>query len=200
MPAFVTATPIDADSDTYIQSAAPTTTRGTATLLVVGLISGKSVDDRRAVLKFDLSPLLAAISFELVTKAELVLEGNLVPVTMGSLYARKITADFVASQTTWNNKSTGVPWSVAGGDYQTELEAAFNPQSGETRIDISGLFFDAIKNEGSMLRLILMAVDSPGTSSWSFSSFDHPTAGERPYIDVEYLAGGRRLKRAASGG
>lgn len=197
MPVRATATPINPSDDTWVTQFSPTTNYGAATLLHIGLISGKASDDRRALLEFDLSGF--SDSHELITKAELsVYATGAVPFGMSDMYVRRINRDFDPATANWNTYDGSNNWTSLGGDYDASTDYPISPGTGENRVDITPLVLEALK-AGSPLRLVIMVDANPTSSSWTIRSLDHGTASERPSIEIEYAPKGRRLKRTAIG-
>lgn len=194
MPTPISATPINPSEDSYIREGAPTTNYGGSTTLRIGLMTGKAADDRRAILEFDLSSYLTTKSHELMTLGELVVHGGSVPLGMGTVYLRKLTQDFDPASVTWNEYEAGNSWATGGGDHDGSTDTVVAAASGEIRLNITDYIRDAMKNEGGILRLIIMGVDTPLSQDWFISSLNHATASERPTIEIEYLEGGRRRK------
>lgn len=199
MPTRIAHTPINPAEDTWIREGSPTYNGGTATSLSIGLLSGKGVDDRRALLKFDLSGYLSAASFELVTKVELVLTGVSGALPNGG-FVRKVTQDFDASLANWNTYDGSTSWATLGGDYEDEDSHSFSSAVGEIRIDITDIAVSVLKSGGTDLLLILMADSGASVSGFNIRSLDYATVGERPAIEIEYASRSRRLTRSSTGG
>ena len=199
MPTRIDHTPINPAEDTYIRQTFATATAGGATSLSIGLISGKGTDERRGLLKFDLSGYLSVGSFELITKVELVVYGISGALPDGG-FVRKLTQDFDASTANWNTHDGSTSWSTAGGDYEDEDSHPFAAAVGEIRVDITDIAVSVLKAGETDLLLILMADSGPSVSGFNIRSLDSATSGERPTIDIEYASRGRRLTRSSIGG
>lgn len=183
---------ITASEDTYIQSANPTANRSASNPHQFGLISGKSTDDRRVLMRFDISSLPTDAS-KIVSCDLRIWDTSAVPFGIADCFIRRTTQSF-DDLANWNTYDGSNNWAVAGGDYTATNEAALTPSSPNDFTDITALLKDAINNGDAFLEVILMQDASP-TTGWTFASVEDAVADERPDIRVEYTSA-QRVKRA----
>lgn len=173
---------ITAFKDTWIQDAGATNNYDTDDTLSIGLISGKGVDDRRALIDFDISA-YEGPSVNIVS-AILTLDGGSAPGGM-TVWVRRTSKLWVSSQATWNIYSTGNSWDTGGGDFIAGVAASFIAAANTITVGIANLLRAAIDAGDSNLQIILMQDDTPDTG-WSVKSLNHATPSLRPKLDITF--------------
>lgn len=193
MPTY-TSQPDEASGiDTFIQSNAATTNRGTATGLEIGENSGITKAVSRALIKFDLSPIP---STAIISSATL----TITPESDRSNNARTLSVyrqkrAWVETEATWNIYSTGNNWQTAGGFGANDCEqtsighvSISASQTVNVGVDIS-LTASAIQeivngtwtNNGFLLK-----VDTEANDQFVYYSSGAATASYRPKLVIEY--------------
>lgn len=139
------------------------------------------VTNRRIVLAFDLT------SISSFTAGILTLRQILANATTSRVY--KLTESFVEGEVTWNSRSTGVPWTDAGGTYDSGTYATLTGSSLDNKpvdIDVTSLLtasqinyliilFPANATQtrfesraiGSVQLALTVPLDSNGKRGWS---------------------------------
>lgn len=184
---------ITCSADTFIQSANPTADRSALNPLQFGLISGKSTDDRRVLMRFDLSG-VPTNSSQIVSASVRLWDASAVPFGIGTCYMRRATQSFT-DLANWNTYDGSNAWASAGGDFTTTNQATTVPSSPNDSTDITDLLKDAIDNGDSFLEIIMIQVDGPTSAGWTFASSEDAVADDRPDLQIEYTSA-QRVKRA----
>lgn len=186
-------------SDCYIQKEAATTNYNNAYLLIGE--SNAAVATYRSLIKFDLSSIPSGAQVSAATLSIWVFED--VSSNARTLRAYRVKRNWVETEATWNVYSTGNSWGTAGCDNTTSDRDATDMGSASvgaavsvgTEIQISlttaemNKFFDGTyTNYGWLLK-----VDTEADDCYLYDSSGSLTAGERPKLVIEYLAGGQLI-------
>lgn len=191
-------------ADTMIINVTPTTNYGTNAILAIGDPSGAANAAYRTLVKFDLSSIPANAR---ILSAALELNEYSASDTAGvgswaaNVYG--VLKNWVESQATWNNYSTGNAWAVAGlgaGDVTVVLDsitldgtaaAGFVTWNGSGIADAVQAWVDgSVSNYG--FAIIAPSAEIQGAAPLAanlFRSNDYGTAGDRPKLTVTYSMG-----------
>ena len=99
----------------------------------------------------------------------------------------RVTNNWVGSQVTWNQRSSGVSWSAAGGDYQNTAFATFSPDLANQYRDIDvtaltqGWANGTFSNQGLLLR-----ATGANAADVRFASNEATSTGQRPQLCITY--------------
>lgn len=165
--------------DSYIDQNRPTDIHGAESDLKIKPNSGR---EERIVIRFDLSSIPSNSTVQASTLR--LYEDSKKDGQTITLY--RLTNSWVESQVSWNNRSSGTPWMIVGGDYNSSPLASFSPNvdkvyrdinvAGVTQSWVSGSF----SNHGFLLR-------STGSSGEvKFKSRETSTATQRPQLCITY--------------
>jgi uncharacterized repeat protein (TIGR01451 family) len=107
--------------------------------------------------------------------------------TMGSVSAHRITAPWLESQATWNNRLTGTPWSTSGGSYNSTAEASLvmganGVYNWSLTTLAQGWLNGSMANNGVLIRQVNQAVEGGS----QFDSREATTVANRPRLNVDY--------------
>jgi hypothetical protein len=165
--------------DAYIVQDTATQNFGSATELRTRTNPGR---ERRILIGFNL-PVLPPSS-TLISSTLRLYELSTISNQTISLY--RLTNSWVGSQVTWNNRSSGIAWSTAGGEYQTTALATFSPNLANQYRDIDvtsmtqGWMNATFSNHGLLLRA------SGSNGEVRFASNESATASQRPQLCITY--------------
>jgi chitodextrinase len=165
--------------DSFIIQDKPTQAHGSDIDLRIKSNAGS---ERRILIGFDLSsipPSSTVISsilrlYEMSTAAS------------QTITVYRLTNSWVGSQVTWNQRSSGVSWSTAGGEYQNTALATFSPTIANQYRDIDvttvtqGWKNGSFSNQGFLLR------SSGANGEVRFGSNEATTATQRPQLCITY--------------
>lgn len=179
--------------DTTISSAQPTTNLNTfdgKKWLNIGNTYGGSGTKTRALFKFNTPtdiPTGAQILSAKVKTYQSDSNGN----TSAVYRLHELTRDFSETTATWNQASTGVPWTTAGGDFSSTVVSdltAINSDPARMNWDattsVRKWMADPASNKGFMLKI------ANEFATWDWLSLLSDEASEsllRPRLVVEYL-------------
>ncbi|MEO2168391.1 MAG: DNRLRE domain-containing protein, partial [bacterium] len=143
----------------------------------------KAGEDKRGLLSFDLSALPAGAT---INSAELFV--NVKDAKSGLLVElRRNTEEWVESEVTWDERSSGNSWSQAGGSFESAILATIDPSSsgsqGITSAALTDLIEDWASGAAGNYGLALVSDEQNAQEVKVYSSEDSSRA---PYIDVEY--------------
>lgn len=183
-PVITTTQNLIATEDNYIKLKAATTNYGTATELI---LDRESTDKHVGLVKFDISNLICYAT--LVRSATLRMQrtsGTDQPISLYSL-----TNNWSENQATWNNRLTGTPWTIAGGDYNGSqlIDQTGTPVSNIYNWNATGAVHNMVcssfvyPNYGFIIR-----VDATGGNrTTNFASRENTTAGIlKPTLQVTF--------------
>ena len=165
--------------DSYIVQDSATQNFGSATDLRTRINSGR---ERRTLIAFNLPSLPP--SSTLVSSTLRLYE--ITAVTGQTIKLYRLTNSWVGSQVTWNQRSSGVSWSTAGGDYQNTALATFSPTLVNQYRDIDvtavtqGWMNGSFSNHGLLLRA------SGSNGEVRFGSNESTTTTQRPQLCINY--------------
>ncbi|MFO1485862.1 MAG: GEVED domain-containing protein [Verrucomicrobiaceae bacterium] len=177
---------IPTSADSWLNANTTTTNYGSSTTMRVDSSAG-GAGNGRPVLKFDLSSIPAGST---ITAATLSLNA----VTVSDVSSRAIrlyplNQSFVESQVTWNQQSSGVNWSTAGGSYGAELANTNVTTTGQYSWSGSSLIAQVqswVDAPSGNLGLLLGDTDS-GTVTKDFATKEDATPSRRPVLLVDYV-------------
>ncbi len=198
-----------ADIDSFLYNQSPDANYGSAenfntTVIIIG---GSKTVWQRGILNFDLSSFPGDVAD--FTAAKLTVDLIGVQNTGEQVDFERCTrpADWVESEVTWNEYSSGNSWTAAGGD-KTDVDRVTTTIPASTGIKgIPGfktLVEDAIDNRSDILSLIMRMDDESGSgSSRTFQvRSTEATAGEPPTLEITYASpdtGRRSVPRSPFG-
>jgi hypothetical protein len=84
-----------------------------------------------------------------ITSISLQWRVDRITASYGNYSIHKLTSNFVQGQATWNNKSTGIPWATAGGDFNPTPLYTFNGNESlvsSTKIITGGALLTYVQN------------------------------------------------------
>ena len=179
--------------DVHLQRANPTTNYGTGTALEVDGSTGTA--HKRGLIEFDLSYLPGLVSSK-VLAAWAILKQAETPTGSDYFDLHRITAAWVESEVTWNNRDAGNAWTAAGGDFDATASASQQMStSAPTLRNTNGFWLRfAIKqlvkdwldatfaNDGVLIK---RRAETSVTGASSVGSSDNGTAANRPYLWIE---------------
>ncbi len=168
--------------DTFLDQWFSTRTYGSDTLLSVRAVS--AFNALRPMLSFDLSAIPVGASVQKATLSLYLEQSSTDPITID---IHRIASAWEEDTATWNERSTGTPWSTAGGDFPP------NPVAGTTIVPIVGQFYEwditALANdwisEAYANHGFIMVVPT-GSLQNGFASSDSATAANRPKLTITY--------------
>lgn len=185
------------DKDTRLNEAAPTTNYGSMTTFTTRPDTGSS-NEQRSLLEFDISqwtPPQDGFSITTATLGLYYLGYDFNNPVGNTVWAYKLDPDndgstWVEAQATWNIYSTGNNWDTAGGDYLTS-----NPSGGSDTVpavaawmefDVANIVQDAIDNESSIVKIILIQTDGATLEIPKWCSKEYASSAERPKLTIEW--------------
>ncbi len=175
--------------DSYITQAATTTNYGTFERMVVtGYGSGNY---QRGILKFDVSSIPAGTT---ITGAVLSLYSYYPAQTKGTTGAYgvyPVTRAWSDSQTTWNNATTSVAWTTAGGDFSATPDAT-SPKQGTAAMcwypwDVTARVQAWINTPAGNLGWLVKCTDESKSNQDYFYQADTANASLRPKLVISDL-------------
>ena len=181
-----------AGKDAEIREGSPTTNYGSATSM--GINRATTATRYRSLIQWDLSA-LGITQGSQVAFAKMLLHPAAAPsgTFPATAQAKRITASWVESEVTWNNRQSGVGWGAAGGDFDAATIASQLINTGVR--DNAACWFsfvlsqllrdwlDAVySNYGLLLKL---DADQAAATTAGFRTSDQTTASERPILWVE---------------
>lgn len=107
----------------------------------------------------------------------------------------RVLRNWVENQATWNNYSTGNAWGTAGAAAASDREttdigsATFNssnPSGTDNTITLTASAIEEMINGTFTNYGYLLKMDSEIDDMQRFSSKDHATSGDRPFITIDY--------------
>jgi hypothetical protein len=165
--------------DSYIIQDAATQNFGSNTELRTRVNSGR---ERRILIGFNLPPLPP--SSKIVSSTLRLYEITTQSGQTITLY--RLTNNWVASQVTWNQRSSGTPWTTAGGEYQNTALTSFSPTLANQYRDLDvtavtqGWANGTYPNHGLLLRA------SGSNGEVRFASSEAASATQRPQLCIAY--------------
>ena len=99
----------------------------------------------------------------------------------------RMTNNWVGSQVTWNQRSSGVSWATAGGEYQNTALATFSPDLANQYRDINvtavtqGWANGTFSNQGLLLR-----ATGANAADVRFASSEATSTSQRPQLCITY--------------
>ncbi|HJR79382.1 MAG TPA: DNRLRE domain-containing protein [Anaerolineales bacterium] len=174
-PSMVCVTPAQ---DSHIVQDSATQNFGTQTELRTRINSGR---ERRILIGFNL-PSLPPSSTMVSSTLRLYETTTLTGQTI-SVY--RLTNSWTGSQVTWNQRSNGVSWSTAGGDYQNTALATFTPDIANQYRDIDVTAVTQGWRNGSFSNYGLLLRASGSNGEVRFSSTE-AVASQRPQLCITY--------------
>lgn len=185
-------------NDTHINSTSSTTNFSTTTTLQVGERNDLASDQSRTLIKFDIS---------LIPRNARILRADLT-LTIDAVYTSnardqklyRLLRNWVESQATWGEWSSGNSWTTAGGaagtDYDSTvwatlaISAAETPGTAKTwslsTTELTKMVSGVYPNYG----WILMVDGTALNDGILYRSASHATTSTRPKLEVEYAIGG----------
>ncbi len=149
--------------------------------IVVSIGYGGIGANARGVFSFDISSIISSN----ITDAKLYLYGL---TGGGNTYLHKLQSPFIENQVTWNNASTGTPWIIPGGNYDTSIlsQIAFTANTWNVfNIPVSAL--------SSITYLLVKTDETGGNKSIYYISKEAtstvPIVGAdllHPYVEITY--------------
>lgn len=189
----VTATPvvvnINANRDTFIDLSSATTNYGSDQSLKARTITGINM---RPLVAFDLTSIPTNAT---ITRATLNLycwyADSRYPHISPIITAYKVKQPWAEMQATWNQRLTGVSWSVAGCDSSADRDTTASGVSTVNAIntwyqwDITSLAQDWVTNPAGNQGLLLISDQNREVRFWSAN---YPS--NRPYLNISYTTSG----------
>jgi hypothetical protein len=165
-------------ADTYIVQDSPNQNNGTESTLRQKPDAGSQ---RRILVWFNLDS---------IPSGSLVLESTIwlyedSRIADQTIYLHRLTNSWSESQVTWNLSSTGTPWSVAGGDYDTTRLASFSPTVSKQYaiVDVAGVtqaWLTGTPNYG------LLLISEGANGEVTFKGKEEKNPNRRPQLCITY--------------
>ena len=183
----LTVTPTSTANDTYISSAATTTSYGDEPSIYVGYKTGKASAAYRGLIEFDISsiPLTSTIS-----AATFTVNGNSFSDDSASkpctvyIVRKDFTED--ATWLKYDDSFIG-DWTNPGGDFESTPNLGFTLTQGQTINGLQELAQHALENQSGALRLLFKANDETATQGYAvWKSSDHSSSTGIPSLALTY--------------
>jgi len=102
----------------------------------------------------------------------------------------RVTADWIESEATWNNKTAAATWSTAGGDYSTEIDSIniTNESGNFYNFTITEIVQNWINGTYTNYGLLISAPNTAAGNYTYLTSSDDTNTNQRPKITVEHSA------------
>ena len=169
-----------AEADSWIEEKDPDETNPTYEKLKV---KQKNNDDKRALMRFDLSALpVNAILSNVYLSVDVEKKQN-----NHTVLIREVNQSWTESGVSWDDRSSNVSWSTEGGSYESDLVASFSAAS-TGRKTISSSALSALVSgwaDGSIVNNGLIFV-SDGSTDKEIKISSRETGSDAPYLYVEY--------------
>jgi hypothetical protein len=171
--------------DTSINSASPTTNYGLSSTLTMNQ-GGGDLGNRRLLLLFDIGPIPVG-----ATVSGAVLKLNKTGGDVGGIDVdvHRVTADWDSLEATWEERLSGSPWLVLGGDHDTPVLATTNVTTDAeyqwSDPALAALVDDWVHGVTSNQGLILGSRDT-GSQDRIFASRFYSETSSRPRMAVTY--------------
>ncbi len=170
---------LTASADAAVQSNQPNSNFG-----AVALLSTKPISNPiNTLIRFDLSPIP---SNTLITCAALQLYQTSAANSGQNINLYRLTAPWLETQATWNERQTGSPWTTPGGDINPASEASFTPDTANHQINMTSLAQFWLANPGLNNGLLLQAQDTGNNAVLSYASRENGL-NPPPRLAIEYI-------------
>ena len=181
MAAAVTVT-LSPNADSWVSKDNPTDTNGGSSSLEVRASSGTNL--RRALVRFDLSTIPACATID---SATLRIRVSSAPGSSRTHNVHRMTSSWTEASVSWNNRTSGTPWTTAGGDFNPTFTAQATVSSTgyktwNVQSDVAAFVALSATNNGWLVR------DNAETSSNATTVYSSKEAsvGNRPELVVSY--------------
>ncbi len=161
------------DQDTYLWERAPTTNYGTATDMRV---KPNPNDQKRAMLRFDLSMIPAGSIVQSATANFFATQGNSNPV-----FVHQVTMDWTEMGANWSNSANAYNPTPIGSFIPTTNNQYYS-------INVTSLLQQWVNNEVPNRGLMLIA--SPAASETRYATREQSGTAQDPYISITLAPGG----------
>ncbi|MCL4297229.1 MAG: DNRLRE domain-containing protein [Anaerolineae bacterium] len=168
---------LTATADTYFRSNQPDSNFGSDP----DLRTKPPATPRNTLIQFDLSGVPANSA---VTCAAFLLSQASATTTGQSIQIHRVTAAWVESQATWNNRTSANPWTTPGGDFDPTVAATFVPSATIHVINITSLAQFWMNNPAVNFGLLL---EAQNVGSNGEIQYDSRETANPPQLVVEYL-------------
>ncbi len=99
----------------------------------------------------------------------------------------RITSNWNAAETGWNNATSSQLWTLPGGDYIQEIDSAiFNNTLGYHNFTITNAARNWVNQTHANYGLMIVSTDASNGDTKEFSSSDDSTPSQRPKIIIEH--------------
>jgi hypothetical protein len=164
--------------DAYIRASTPTANNGLLGSLVV---DRESTDLQRALMQFDLS---AIPTNAIIVSATLKLHATAIGGTL-NIAAYQLQQPWTETGVTWNQSSSGVNWSAAGGAYNaTPLDTVTTNATGEHAWDITSLAQDWVATTQPNYGVVVASPDGGGNRT---ATYDSREGAVVPVLELIYI-------------
>jgi hypothetical protein len=157
--------------------------------LYVGWPGGKTTNDLRSLLEFDLASPASGLAIPVgavIDSATLALVVAQASASADAATIYRVTrTDWLEAQATWLVYKTSTNWSIAGGDVSTPSVAFTLPiTTGTKSYTITTIVADALASRGRLVE-ILLRKDTEGAGSIAlYYDAENATPGNRPVLTV----------------
>jgi hypothetical protein len=167
-------------ADSYMEKNNPGKTPGSENRIKIRMDSDGD-DTKHGLIKFNLSSIPANT---VINSAYIYLDSK--DIRSGqTTYFYRLTRDWVESTVSWNNASTGIPWTTGGGDYAAGAYASYYPVVNcMIKIDITNLVQGWIDGSYPNYGLLMLSTGTEGEVQ--YTSRDDGSASARPRLVVDY--------------
>jgi hypothetical protein len=171
-----------AGKDCRVSSGTPTTTSGTSTTAPLAGDAGGS-GMQRMLIEFNLDD-FGIVSGDTINSFVLTCD-HAATVSAGVIVdIHRVTAAWNEAEACWDNRTTGVPWSTGGGDYDPVAAASFTftgVASEPVVFAIAALAQDALDSRAGILSCIIKLRSEAGVGVvTNLRTSDNGTAADRP--------------------
>ena len=164
--------------DAYIEELNPTSNHG---LLASMVVDRETTDLQRALVQFDLSALPANA---VIISAALKLEASAIGGAL-NLSVYQLQQPWTEAGVTWNESSSGVNWSVAGGAYNaTALDTLSTEAAGQHQWDVTSLAQAWVAGTQQNHGLMVASADGGGNRTVSYTSRE---GAFKPVFEIVYF-------------
>ncbi len=163
--------------DAYIQSKNPSTNNGTSGSMVINRETGNL---QRALVQFDMSSIPAGST---IMRATLKLQATSIDGLL-TIDAYQVLQAWAEGSTTWNESSSGINWSTAGGDFNaTALDSITTAATGQHTWDITALVQDWVDGAAQNYGVL---VGCPGGGGNRTATYDTREGTVAPVLEIIY--------------